>query len=204
MQKLSQRFTAIVIILATASSAIADQEASNVAHVASGTHGRCYAKSIPTHVYDPSDAPRQHGRTFLYQVANGDDVLVHEYDWFSQNLFVKCGPSEGTVVVRLGPWQRGHDPKGDHLAVAFYKGGTLIRSYSTLDIAGDTRAENAGMSSYQNASASVSHYTVFSETPKMVLRRRADGPLSSEQWIIQAVTIDGRVLRFDMETGELL
>ena len=204
MQKLSQWFAAIVIFLATASLAFADQEASNVAHVASGTYGRCYAKSIPTHVYDPSEAPRQHGRTLLYQVANGDDVLDQEYDWFSQTLFVKCGPPEGTVVVRLGPWQRGHDPKDDHLEVAFYKGGKLIRSYSTLDVAGDTKAENAGISSYQNASASVSHYTVFSEPPTMVLETRVDGSLYAEQWIIHAVTIDGRVLRFDMETGELL
>jgi hypothetical protein len=30
--------------------AMADQEASNVAHVTAGPYGRCYAKSVPKHL----------------------------------------------------------------------------------------------------------------------------------------------------------
>jgi hypothetical protein len=41
----------------------ADNEASNVSHVAAGPYGRCYAKSVPDHLYDPVDEPRQQGRT---------------------------------------------------------------------------------------------------------------------------------------------
>ena len=73
--------------LAFSGPALADQEASNVAHVAAGTYGRCYAKSVPKHVYDPQGEPRQQGVTNVYRVGDTEDVLVHVYDWFSQQIF---------------------------------------------------------------------------------------------------------------------
>lgn len=196
---------AAVLFLASVFPVLADQEASNVAHVASGTHGRCFAKSIPTHVYDPHDGPRQQGTTCVFRVSAGEDVLIHEFDWFSQNLSLRCGQSGRTITVRLGPWHRGHDPKDEHLAIAFYRDGELIRSYSTLDISGNAKAGNTGISQYQNVSASVSHYTVFAELPEMVLdvvAADADA-VFFERWIVRAKTVDGRELRFDLETGEL-
>ncbi len=189
--------------LACASTALADQEASNVAHVAAGPYGRCYAKSVPRHVYDPAGGPRQQGRTEIYQVGDLEDVLVRKYDWFSQALFVRCRPGNGTVVVRVGPWQRGHDPRADHLALAFYQDGKLIRRYSTLDIAGSERAEPGAFSRYRNVSASVSHYTVFDSGPALTKITETIGATFKEDWVIEATTIDGRVLVFDLETGEL-
>lgn len=93
--------------------AVADQEASNVAHVATGPFGRCYAKSVPMHVYDPADEPRQQGVTKVYRVGDTEDALVHTYDWFSQRLFIRCSPTDGIAVARLGPWHRGHDAHAD-------------------------------------------------------------------------------------------
>ncbi len=113
---------------ASASPALADYEASNVAHVAAGPYGRCYAKSIPTHIYDPQGEPRQQGVTRVYRVGDAEDVLAHVYDWFSQRLFVKCGPLDDIMVVRTGPWHRGHDVQADHLALAFARGGALLKS----------------------------------------------------------------------------
>jgi hypothetical protein len=189
--------------LLNAGIAHADDEASNVAHVAAGPHGRCYAKSVPRHVYDPEEGSRQEGVTWIYQVEAAEDVLVHVYDWFSQRLFLKCGPPGDIIVARIGPWHRGHDPSSDHLALAFYHGGDLLKRYTTLDIAGNELAVDGGFSKYKNVSASVSHYTVFESGPEMIRVVSSDGPVFTEKWVIQATTVDGRRLMFDMETGEV-
>jgi hypothetical protein len=154
-RKLRNAGRALLIALAgvaCASPALADQEASNVPHVAAGPYGRCYAKSVPRHIYDPDGGPRQQGRTEVYRVEDPEDVLLQRYDWFSQVLFVRCRPGDETVVVRVGPWHRGHDPRADHLAIAFYQGGRLLRRYSTLDMAGEEEAEDGAFSRYRNVS----------------------------------------------------
>jgi len=189
--------------LAWAGTALADQEASNVAHVVAGPYGRCYAKSVPRHLYDPDGGPRQQGRTEIYRVGNSEDVLLQEYDWFSQTLFIRCRPGSGTAVIRVGPWQRGHDPRADHLAIAFYRDGRLIRRYSTLDIAGGAIAAPGAFSKYKNVSASVSHYSVFASDPELVKTTAASGSAFKEEWTVKAKTVDGRNLTFDIETGEL-
>ncbi len=78
--------------LAFAAPALADQEASNVAHVVAGPYGRCYAKSVPAHIYDPEGEPRQQGHTTLFRVGEARDVVEHRFDWFSQKLFLRCRP----------------------------------------------------------------------------------------------------------------
>jgi len=188
--------------LACASSALADQEASNVPHVVAGPYGRCYAKSVPRNIYDPEGGPRQQGRTEIYQVGAPEDVLVQRYDWFSQALFVRCRPGSELIVIRVGPWHRGHNPRADHLAIAFYQAGRLIKRYSTLDIAGDERAGAGAFSEYKNVSASVSHYTVFASGPELTKITERVGTALEEDWVIKAMTIDGRVLVFDIATGE--
>ncbi len=189
-------------VSAFTTSALADDEASNVTHVVAGPYGRCYAKSIPDHVYDPEDGPRQQGRTMVYRVSSSEDALVQTYSWFSQRLFVRCGPADTIVVVRLGPWHRGHNPQADHLAIAFYQGGNLLKRYSTLDIAGVEKAQSGSLSTYRNVSASVSHYTVFGSAPEMVKITTARGAVFEDSWVIRARTVDGRLLSFDMNTGE--
>ncbi len=88
--------------LVCASAALADQETSNVAHVAAGPYGRCYAKSVPAHIYDPEGEPRQQGHTTLYHVGDGRDVAERRFDWFSQKFFLRCGLANDTLVVRVG------------------------------------------------------------------------------------------------------
>ena len=203
MQRWVRAFGLLGLGLAVAGPALPDQEAGNVSHLAAGPYGRCYAKSVPDDVHDPDDGSRQRGTTIVYRVADGDDVRVHVYDWFSQRLFVRCGAGDDVMLVRIGPWQRGHDPRSDHLALAFYRRGALLRRYSTLDIAGSEPAADGGISRYRNVSASVSHYTVFASGPEMVREVSWDGPIFTENWWITATTIDGRTLRFDMETGQI-
>jgi hypothetical protein len=183
-----------------ANTVYADDEASNVAHVAAGPYGRCYAKSVPIH--DPDNEVRQQGSTQVFLVNDTNNTLVHKYDWFSQILFVKCSSGTGVTLVRVGPWHRGHNPRADHLAIAFYNNGKLLKQYSSLDIAGNEPAEIGSFSTYKNVSASVSHYTVFKSGPEMVKVTSSNGAVYREDWEVRAKTIDGRLLVFDIATGE--
>jgi hypothetical protein len=183
--------------------AFADDEASNYTHVAAGPYGRCYAKSTPRHVYDNDEFARQQGITEIFRVGETEDSLINSFDWFAQTLFLDCTHSTGPIVTRVGPWQRGHEPNPDHLALAFYARGKLLKSYSTLDIAGGELNDKPSFSKYKNVSTSVSHYTVFKQQPTLVKVQTNDGPIFREDWLIKAVTIDGRELVFDPSTGEL-
>ena len=193
----------LATLLAVTSPALADQEASNVAHVPASADGRCYAKSVPAHVYDPDDTPRQQGRTVLYRVGSGDDERIAEFDWFSQQLIVRCGPPGEAYLVRMGPWHRGHEPDAEHLAVAFYRNGALLQSYSTLDFAGGIGIGLGGISRHKNVVASVSHYTVFKGTP--VLRKEASvqDDVYRERWFVRMETNSGQIIRFDLSTGAI-
>jgi hypothetical protein len=190
--------------LAWASFAWADDEASNVAHVTAGPYGRCYAKSVPDHVYDPENAPRQAGRTDVYRVEPEDDVLLERFPWFSQKLFLRCGPGDEFWLVRVGPWHRGERPRQDHLAVAFYKKGQLLKSYSTLDIVKLSEDGDRSPPRDESVSVSVSHYSAFQSDPEMVKIVKQDGPVFSESWVITATTVDDRELVFSITSGELI
>lgn len=164
----------------------ADEEASNVAHVAASSYGRCYAKSVP------EESSGQRGTTRVYRVGAAQDTLEHSFDWFSQRIYIECNvsPPSGPVaisVVRFGPWPRGHEASDEHLALAFYFDGKLKRRYSILDI-----AETA-----ENVSWSVSHYSVI----ETIEGFRWSGSGNRYEFVVR--TIDGRTLRFDPATGAL-
>jgi hypothetical protein len=162
----------------------ADQEASNIPHVAAGTYGRCYAKSVPDDHYG------EEGTTTLYRVTAKEDQAVAVFPWFSQRLRLQCNMSRngdiGASLVRFGPWARGHKARADHLALAFYFDDELLARYSTLDIAGTV----------DNVEISVSHYVVIAR----VVGYRW---LKSNGYAFDVETVDGRLLSFDPKTGRL-
>ncbi len=165
---------------------MADEEASNTPHVAASKYGRCYAKSIPSASYGNA------GNTLVYRVTEGDDQLIHEYDRYSQRIFLACNASDGAgpvgaAIVSTGPWARGHAASAEHLALAFSYKGKKVAEYSTLDI-----AERAG-----DVSASVSHYTVIEEYLGFRWIR-------GNEYAFEVLTTDGRKLAFDAATGARL
>ena len=194
-------YVSLLMLILWQNPASADQEASNVAHVSASSYGRCYAKSVPTHIFDPDDQIRQKGITRIYRVGRETDALIEEYDWFSQRLYLNCAGASVPTVIRLGPWHRGHDPRDDHLALAFYRDGKLIKKYSTLEIAGGELNNDPSFSRYKNVSASVSHYTVFKVAPVLATITHQDGTTFREEQVLKAVTIDNRELIFDLSTG---
>lgn len=163
----------------------ADDEASNVPHVTASQYGQCYARSIPAELYG------EKGRTRVYRVGADNDVLLHTFDWFSQRIFLECNvsPQSGPVgvsLVRLGPWSRGHEASDDHLGIAFYFKGELVRKYSTLDLAGAA----------ENVSGNVSHYRVIDSVDGY----QSSGTGNRYEFVIRLT--DEKILRFDPATGE--
>lgn len=162
----------------------ADEEAGNVPHVFADRWNRCYARSVPVSSYGSE------GTTQVFLVDAGGDRLVDTYRWYSSQLHLECftpvPQGSAVAVVQLGPWARGSQASAGHLAIAFYAGGSLLRRYSTLDIAGTPN----------RVSRSVSHYGVF---------RTIDGFVTEGQTsVFRVVTVDGRQLTFEPGSGELV
>ena len=178
--------TAWILLAAACCPLYGDEEGSNIPHVQAAQYGQCYAKSVPAELYGSK------GTTHVFRVGRDRDVPLTTYDWFSQRIYLTCNVSDnktpvGVSVVRLGPWPRGHAASADHLSIAFYFKGKELRKYSTLDIAGKP----------DNVSRSVSHYTVIE---KVLGYRR----LSGNQSAFEVGTTDGRLVSFDLATGEII
>jgi hypothetical protein len=160
-----------------------DDEASNVPRIFASSYGRCYAKAVPDSLYGQS------GRTSVYWVRAGNDSLLADHDWYSQQVYLECNVATGDgpvalSVVRMGPWARGQHASTTDLAVAFYLNGRLLKRYSTLDIAGRP----------DNVQQSVSHYVVFDS----VMGYRW---VSGNRYHFEMLAVDGRRIAFDPATG---
>jgi len=201
--KLSFATLALVFWLPATATLQADQEGANRVHVTAGQFGGYYAKSVPFESYGLK------GVTKIYQAQADEDRLVQSFDWYSPQIALIGLPANGgtVYVVQLGPWHRGREARAEHHAIAFYKNGTLVKAYSTLEIAG----------SPDNVSASTGHYRVFSKligfrrpfgnqfifdiervesNRRRVLPVRPDQEVSQEQPPV--------ILSFDTETGLLI
>lgn len=181
-------FCGLCLLGAVAS--LADSESENWVFVAASTtdgttwRGDHYAKCIP------SEFSGTNGATKIYRVGKDRDVLEHTYNWYTTGIYLS-GASEKISVVRFGPWSSGHEANTNDLALAFYYDGRLLKSYSTLDIAGKP----------DNVSTSVSHYEWLGAV-------RGYGYISSSaDHLIYGFTLkthDGRTLCFDVKTGGII
>ena len=160
----------------------ADSEAPPFPYVAISNWGRCYFKMSP----DSNDEyDREKGVGFAYKAKTGqfDELLWTTNGWYAYEVFLT---SDGEFLVRMGNWPRGYEPSDDHLAVAFYKRGLLMKSYSTKDLIVDV----------SKVTPTVSHYSFI-----------GDQPPGFDDWddsVFRLVTVDGVDYRFDVITGEIL
>lgn len=168
-------------VLLLVASVNADDEVSNRFYLQSERPwGAVYAKC------DPSELHGTKGKTRLYHATRDEDKLLFEFPWYSQNIYLQ-GTAWGLSVVRFGPWPKGQKASADDLAVEFYLNDKLLKSYSTLDIAGSEEA----------VSRSVSHYSVFAKIGGYRW-------VQSNDYAFDVTTTDGRTLSFNVQTGQLL
>ena len=177
---------AAMALLAAPVPALADDEARNAPIVVASAHGNCYARSVPTGAYG------NEGSTSVYVVDSGADPLVATYGWYAPAMRLECNVAGadgrvGVSIVQFGPWPRGSAADAETLAFAFHRDGRLLRRYSTLDVAGRP----------DNVSVSVSHYTVVDAI-------LGYSWLSENRYAFSVRSTDGRLLRFDAGTGEVL
>jgi hypothetical protein len=170
----------------------ADIEARNEVRIRADKDGIYYAKSIPSERYGTK------GQTQIFLKTQTNDVLQLFFDWYSSdglqftfnwyssNVYLQR-TGEDVSIVRFGPWPRGHTPSSTDLAIALYLNDKLLRSYSTLEIAGNET----------NVIKSVSHYSVFNEIGGYRL-------VKSNHYAFDVVRIDGIKLSFDVSTGEII
>ena len=173
----------VLAMLAWSATSRADEELDNEPIVAAGWRGECYAKSVPADGIDDA------GTTTLYRVERDRDVAIETYPWYARDIHVWCPgwPWKQATVVRVATWPRGRLATDKELAVSFYRGGKLLRRYSTLDIAGKPDAVHA----------SISHHRVFDAVEGIVWEGNDWSPE------FRATGIHGETLRFALTDGRL-
>jgi hypothetical protein len=134
----------------------------------------------------PKDTFGSKGKTQVFDVTHRKKLL-YQFDWYANGLRVERTPS-GISLIRFGAWPWGQKASRDVPAFSFYLGEKLLKSYSTLDIAGDP----------DNVISSVSHH-IYAHGERAI-RYNAQ----QRRFELGIERIDGRFLTFDIETGEML
>jgi hypothetical protein len=114
--------------------------------------------------------------------------------WYSLELYLSF---DGQYLVRIGPWNRGHEPNNSDLAIAFYKNGNLLKEYSVVDLVKDK----------SKVQATASHYFWLARsdylTDKKPEKWQEDRLRLDGMNVFHLKTIDGIMYQFDVTTGEI-
>lgn len=172
----------------------ADTPAPPFAYIATSYQGDYYFLMLPK----PDESVRyDNGSGVAYKVeVDGSAKELWRVDgWYSFKVYLSL---DGRYLVRMGPWNGGSEPKSDHLAVAFYKEGKLIRKYSTAEL----------VKNRSKVQASVSHYFWLARDD---FQKQSEGKIDATDepalgWdgIFRLKTIDGISYRFDVTSGEII
>ena len=170
-----------VIILTTGFTTYpkADDEAGPYAYVVTAQWGRYYFKMSPD-PKDPYDHEKGVGVAYSVSPKGVDQELWKTEGWYAFQTYLS---SDGRHLIRLGNWPRGHAPSKDHLAVAFYEDGKLLKAHSTLDL----------IRNLSKVRPSVSHYQYYKVTPNF----------KPNPQDFSLITVDDIEYTFDIKTGKI-
>ncbi len=148
--------------------------------------GRFLFKMIPEEWRHPDGNCTKSANDFgvAYKVGvNGELTELWKVSgWFAFRVFLS---DDGEHLVRVGPWNFGHEPEKGDLAVAFYKHGKLLKEYSTADLVEDKSA----------ALTTVTHYVWLARTDYAVMLDPNNA--------FHIRTIDNIEYEFDITTGDI-
>ncbi|MBF0388011.1 MAG: hypothetical protein HQL20_09200 [Candidatus Omnitrophica bacterium] len=117
--------------------------------------------------------------------SSSQDVVYSIYD----DVYVVAISDDGQMVVGTGGvFFKGNEAKDSDIALAFYNKGKSIKKYSALEIAGSKNNVRLDRALIKGS------YEVFEDI---------DGGSIKEK-LFEIRTVDGRVLMFDIRTGELV
>jgi len=131
-----------------------------------------------------------------YQLGGGGEMreLWRTEGWYAFKVFLA---DDGRHLVRMGPWSCGWEPTPEHLAVAFYCDGKLLRSYSTADLIKDKK----------RVRVSASHYlwlAVADSSDWFRFDPDREPHLDNYHREFRLKTIEGVLYRFSVETGAII
>jgi hypothetical protein len=156
---------------------LADSPAAPVAYVVTSSSGRYTFHMLP--------ADEDSGVAYEIKPSGGLKEIWRVKGWYSFKVFLA---DDGRHLVRMGPWNEGSNPTPDHLAVAFYRDGILLKSYSTAELVKD----------HSKIVSSVSHYRWLAGRDD-----EAEGPQLGWNGQFTLTTVDGINYRFDVTNGEI-
>jgi hypothetical protein len=169
----------------------ADMPAPQIPYVTAAPGGEAYFKMIPS-----PDGKWGDGFGIAYRLReDGTDVeLWRTKGWYSHEVFLSV---DGEYLVVMGPWNRGHSPNPEDLAVAFYRRGTLLRQYSTAQLVKDGSKVFTTASHYRWLARDLERYTKVKKDPESELRIIWKNTFRLK-------TCDGILYDFDITTGEII
>lgn len=132
----------------------------------------------------PEDWRGDKSSGIAYEVTHSGELreIWRTQGWYSFQTFLAA---DGRHLVRMGPWNEGDKPSESDIAVAFYRDGKLLKSYSTAALVRDR----------SRVITSVSHYRWLAEYPAT--------PRLGWSGDFFLTAIDGMEYRFDVTSGEI-
>jgi hypothetical protein len=185
------------IALCSALSAFADQPQTPIPLAfASEPGGNAVFTMIPAKLDAKMKVVREpYGVMHQLQQDGTFKELYRVQGWYSWKVYVS---EKGRHLVRMGPWNTGSRPQKDHLAVAFYKDGKLLKSYSTAELVKDHGKVAASVSHYQWEAADSSENLSEGQIASL---KAGLGYDYTNRFVLH--TIDGWTYSFNTDTGEI-
>ena len=163
-------------LLLSSHMAYAESEARPEPMITTSQHGGYYFTMLPARSRDQE----AFGVAYQLQDDGTSKELWRVHGWFAFTVYLS---NQGKYLVRMGNWARGSAVSDDDLAVAFYKNGVELHSYSTADLVKNSR----------KVERTIGHY--------MWLAYKQKHPMLSYDGIFYLKTIDGIEYQFDVTTG---
>ena len=151
-------------------------------------------KEIPHALHPtPSDKDRIYVKIDIYKIGPHGPTTMCSFDWnddshdYMTEDCKKCEDASAFVII--GPWPK-QEPNTETSAIAFYKGCSVIKRYSTPDIV------RLGFKDPKNVVKDAIHHSVFNKIKGF----RAIG---IGVYAFDVITEEGSEMSFDVSTGNL-
>ena len=154
---------------------------SAIAQADSPASPRQYSITSANGVYEFTMYTEPSGHAYRIDASDDRERLWTVSGWYSFTTFLS---DDGRHLVRMGPWAS--LPPEEELAVAFYRDGTEYRRHTVADLVDDIDL----------VERSVSHY--------IWQGRDKDFPRLAENNRFQILTVENRIVTFDLDSGEIL
>lgn len=174
--------------------ALADSEIAPFPKVDKPYDGSCYIKQIPAKLRYITNLNYEVIETEIEEEAfveaykilpdGKDEFLWSSVGWYANQVFLT---NDCVYLVRMGNWARGSAPSAEDLAVAFYKNGEMLLSYSTADL-----IENS-----ESVDVTTGHYFWLSQDQDSL-------GLSPWSDTFYLKTIEEKQFEFNYTTGEMI